>query len=159
MADYETAYAVYDSLCRALDEKGWAYDRNDNTLTINLIFDNDRNAIIDLRLKVNEQKQSLILVCPMLKDIPREKRTAVATAVVAANKNIVHGSFDFDYKNGKLGFRLSNIVRSDNIPESDFFHYIVLVSFNTINKYYIKFRRVIGQNLSFAEVKKLMSWR
>ena len=158
MAEPVTAYAVFENLCNALDEKGWVYERNDEALSINLIFDNDKNAIIDLRLKVNEQKQNMVLVCPMCKDIPREKRTSVALAVVAANKNIVHGSFDFDYKSGTLGFRLPNAIRSDKVPESEFFHYIVLVSFNTISKYYNKFRKVISQDLPFSEVKKLMAW-
>ncbi len=139
------AQATFKSLCEMLDEKKWHYSKDEENLVISCGARGD-DLPMDIRIEVDAERELILLLSPMPFVIPEEKRTAMAVAASCANHSILDGSFDFDYINGVIFFRLTSSYR-DSLIGKPVFEYILLCSCVTIDRFNDKFLMVAKSDM------------
>ena len=149
-AKIKQAKIVYKSLCDMLDEKSWRYKRLDDKLTIECGAQGD-DLPIQLRIEVDAERMLVVLLSQMPFAVAENRRSALAVAVSAANYNMVDGSFDYNYLNGNIVFRLTSCFR-DSLIGKDMLEYMVACSCYTIDDYNDKFLAVSKNNMSVSEI-------
>lgn len=144
------AQAVFRSVCEMLDEHGWHYSKDESEL---LISCNARGEDLpmEIRILINVDLQIVALYSQMPFKIPENRRKALAVAVSAANNSLVDGSFDYNYLNGNIVFRLTSSYR-DSLIGKDVFEYMLMCSFAMVDEYNDKFLMVAKQDMTNEEI-------
>ena len=146
------ARTVFGTLCEMLDSHGWRYDRDDEELVIKCGA-NGEDIPIDIKIKVNAEKQIVSLYSHLPFDVPEAERVTMALAVSAANLNMVDGSFDYNIGNGNILFRLTSSFRESLIGH-DMLEYMLFVSCSTVDNYNDKFLMLIKHVMSLEDFIK-----
>lgn len=133
----ERAQAVYNSLCRKLDEINWRYTRHDENLSIDCDARGD-DLPMSLVFRVNAEKSMLLLISRLPFTVPEDKRLDMAIASTVANYRLADGCFDYDIKSGNMYFRMTNSF-VDSMPGGEVFTYMLFCSCGTIDEYNDKF--------------------
>lgn len=151
------AKAAYKTLCEMLDGDDWHYEADAEELAITC---SARGEDLTMKLKVRVDPERLIisLYSPMPFAVPLERRKAAAIAVCAANRNIVDGSFDYDFTDGTICFRMTACYR-DSLIGKDLFEYLMYVSCATIDAYNDKFLMVAKSKMSVEEIIEFICGR
>lgn len=143
------AQTVYADFCTMLDEHDWKYDKADN-LVIETGARGDDLAM-DITIRVDADRQLVILHSPMPFVVPENMRKQMAVAVSRANHGMVDGDFDYDYESGKIYFRLTTSFR-DSLISKDVFEYVIGVSCSTIDDYNDKFLAVVKKEMTVEQI-------
>ena len=145
MADMQ-AMRAYATIIAMMDNDNLKYARDDENLHIDLGFDTD-----DLEVKIKfviDEERELVRVFSFLPfKFPEDKRVEGAVATCVANHGMVNGSFDYDFSDGELLFKLVNSYKGDSFSE-EAARYMLGVSVSTVDNYNDRF---------FALAKGLMS--
>ena len=149
-ANLKQAQTAFKSLCAMLDENDWHYEKDEEKLAIECSARGD-DLPMDITVHVDAERLLVILISHMPYKIPEDKRTALAVAVTLANNNMVDGSFDYDFLNGRILFRLTSSFR-DSLVSKEMFRYMLFVSCGTIDEYNDKFLIVAKKNMSMEEI-------
>ncbi len=144
------AQAAFRTLCEMLDERGWHYEKNPEELFISCSAQGD-DLPMEIRICVDAERQLILLLSHMPFNIPEDKRTALAIAVSAANNGMIDGSFDYDYQDGNIFFRMTSSFR-DSLVGKEAFEYMLYCSCYTIDRYNDKFLMVAKSNMSNEEI-------
>ena len=124
---------VFDTLCKALDNNSWKYQKDEADLSIECSARGD-DLPMDLYVKVDEDRKILLLLSNMPFVVSEDKRLDFAIAVSLINNVLVDGSFDFDIKTGHMFFRMTNSYIESVIGE-DLINYMLVCSCSTIDEY------------------------
>lgn len=135
--DMIKAREVYHTLLKMLDSINWTYDRNDEKLLIKSGVRGD-DLPVDFVMLVRPQNQVIQFISSLPFKISEDKRVEAAVAVCVANYNLVHGSFDYDIRDGEISFRLTSSYRDSKIGE-EMLKYMVMVAASTTDSYNDKF--------------------
>lgn len=144
------ARAAYRSLCEMLDEKDWHYKKDEEHLLVLCKAQGD-DLPMDIRIEVDAERSLVILLSNTPFNIPKDKRDALAVAVSAANCRIIDGSFDYNYLDGIILFRMTSSFM-DSLVGKEMFEYLLLVSCITIDRYNDKFLMVAKSDMSNEEI-------
>lgn len=144
------ARAAFRTLCEMLDEKDWHYKKDEEHLLIGCGAQGD-DLPMEIRIEVDAERSLVILLSNMPFQIPPEKRNALAVAVSAANYKIVDGSFDYNYLDGTILFRLTSSFM-DSLVGKEMFEYLLYVSCFTIDRYNDKFLMIAKSDMSNEEI-------
>jgi hypothetical protein len=148
------AKAAYKSLCEMLDDNGWRYDKDEQELAISCSAQGD-DLPIDIYMKVDAARNLVLLYSQLPFTVEENRRTELAVAVSVANYGIVDGSFDYDFKNGKILFRLTSSYKESLVGKA-MFEYMLFVSCNTIDHYNDKLLAVAKKDMSYEEIIQFM---
>lgn len=143
------AQTVYADFCTMLDEHNWKYDKADN-LVIETGARGDDLAM-DITIRVDADRQLVVLHSPMPFTVPENMRKQMAVAVSRANHGMVDGDFDYDYESGKIYFRLTTSFR-DSLISKEVFEYVIGVSCSTIDDYNDKFLAVVKKEMTIDQI-------
>ena len=135
--DQQLAKNVYETACRALDNRDWKYQRHDEDLTLTFGAKGD-DLPMDFVMIVNPKAQVISLISILPYKISEDKRVEASLAVNIANYGLINGSFDYDISDGEIRFRLCSSFR-DSLIGQELINYMVMVSASTIDKYNDKF--------------------
>lgn len=131
------AKAVFDTLCRSLDNRKWNYKKNEEELTVECgVQSEDLPIEISIKIDVDRRLAMLISHIPLV--VKEDKRLDAAIAVSAVNNMLVDGSFDYNIASGHMFFRMTNSFIESTISEEVFF-YMIFCSCQTIDEYNDKF--------------------
>lgn len=144
------AKAVFNSLCEMLDDKDWHYKKNESELKISCTAQGD-DLPIDIRIEVDAERMLIMLLSDMPFNVPEDRRTALAVAVSLANYGMVDGSFDYNYLNGNIIFRLTSCYR-DSLIGKNMLEYMLLCACFTIDKYNDKFLMIAKNDMTIEEI-------
>ncbi|MCH5350892.1 MAG: YbjN domain-containing protein [Clostridiales bacterium] len=144
------AKAVYGALCEMLNDRGWRYDKDEAGLSISCSAQGD-DLPIELHIRVDTQRNLVSLLSPMPFTVAPNRRDALALAVSRANNGMVDGSFDYDYVNGRIVFRMTSSYLESLIGKN-MFEYMLMCACYTIDEYNDKFLVVAKNEMSFAEI-------
>lgn len=133
----ERANTVFKKLCELLDGNKWSYTKDEENLKIDLTTRGE-DLPIDIRIKVDQERQLVLLLSPMPFIIPEDRRLDIAIATNAVNSIMVDGSFDFNVKNGSMFFRITNSFIESEIG-NEVLNYLLMVSCYSIDEYNDKF--------------------
>lgn len=150
MADekLERAQKVYGTLCSTLDSHEWHYKKNEEKLSIDCGAQGE-DLPMEITIKVDAERQLIMLLSHLPFVISEDKRLDVAIAVSAVNNKLVDGSFDYDIAAGHMFFRMtSSFIESD--IGNELFTYMLMVSCHTIDEYNDKFL-MLGKGMMSIE--------
>ena len=123
----------YQTLCNALDDHDWHYEKDDEQLTIECKAQGD-DLPMDIVIKIDPDRQLVMLLSHLPFVVSEEKRLDVAVATSVINYRLVDGSFDFDIGDGHMFFRMtSSYIESD--LDKEVFVYMLMCSCHTIDDY------------------------
>lgn len=148
--DLKQARAVYKALCDMLDERDWRYNKNETDLTILCGAQGD-DLPMQIIIEVDTTRQIVSLMSEMPFAVPEKRRAALAVAVSKANNGMVDGSFDYNYLNGKIVFRMTSSYRESLIGKN-LFAYMLECACYTIDEYNDKFLMVAKTEMSINEI-------
>ena len=139
MADekLERAQKVYETMCNTLDSLEWNYQKNEENLSIRCGAQGD-DLPMDISIRVDADRQLIILLSLLPFVVSEEKRLEVAIATSVANNGLVDGSFDFDVTDGHMFFRMTSSFIESEIG-NELFAYMIMVSCHTIDDYNDRF--------------------
>ena len=148
--ELKQAQSVYKALCQMLDDLKWTYEKHDEELTIKCTARGE-DLPMDITVEIDQNRKLITLISSMPFTVPEEHRNAIAVAVSKANYGMVDGSFDYNYTNGRILFRMTSSYRESLIGKR-LFEYMIMVSCHTIDEYNDKFFFVSKNNMSTEEI-------
>lgn len=151
----KNALIAYSSLCKMLDEEGWTYDKHDDELTIDLTVTGE-DLPMESTIEIDRERQTVIMMSPMPFKVPKDKRFDLAIAVSIANYGMVDGSFDYDFLQGEISFRITSSF-IDSMLGKDLFKYMTFTAFSTIDRYNDKFLKIASTKMTVEEIVKFLN--
>lgn len=100
------ARAMFAELLHALDEMGRHYEKDVENLVVNCGLDGD-DMPIELALRIDRERELAILLSPLPFEVPENSREEFALVAAALNRGEADGFFDYDYRYGRLVFRMT----------------------------------------------------
>lgn len=133
----EKAKKVFSTVCEALDDHDWHYEKDDDGLLITCGARGE-DLPIDIAIKISVGRQSVLLLSRMPFTVPDEHRLDFAVAVSVVNNRLVDGCFDYDVKNGHIAFRMTSSFIESTLSK-EVFSYMLFCSCQTIDDFNDKF--------------------
>lgn len=133
----QNARTVYKTLCSMLDAKELVYDKHEDDLVVTLTMHGD-DIPINLIINVDAKRELIRLLSPIPVVFEGDKKVDGAIATCQANYKLADGSFDYNFKEGKVLFRMTSSYIGSLISE-DLLEYMVGVACYTIDDYNDKF--------------------
>lgn len=144
------AKAVYAALCEMLDEHEWHYQKDEEHLTVSCGAQGE-DLPIEIRIEVDIKRRLIVLLSQLPFVVGEKRRAAMAVAVSKANDGMVDGSFDYDYLDGRLVFRMTSSYR-DSLIGKELFNYMLMCTCVTVDRYNDKFLMVAKNDMSFEQI-------
>ncbi len=131
------ANQVYRTLCDALDERGWSYEKEEEQLLVH--FGVRKNDVpIKILILVDADRQLIRVMSPIGFPMEQDKRLEGAIACTVASYGMVDGNFDCDVSDGSIVYRLTASYRGSKIGKG-LFHYLIECTCATVGDYNEKF--------------------
>lgn len=110
------AREVYRTVCAALDNRDWRYEKVEDELLVHFRVSGD-DLPMQFIIQADADRQLLRLHSPMTFKISEAKRLDGAIAATAASYGMALGSFDYDLSDGTISFRLNSCFRDSTLGE------------------------------------------
>ena len=127
------AKEAYNTLCRALDNIGWKYNKIEDELKI-MFGVGGEDIPMNFLVIIDAERQLVRLLSLLPFQMKSDKRVEGALATCIINYLLADGSFDFDLDEGHIMFRLTASFRESLLGE-ELFKYMVSIACHTIDKY------------------------
>lgn len=128
---------VYATLCQALDERDWRYDRVEKDLVVRFGV-NGEDIPIQFVILVDAERQMVRCMSMLPFKMSESKRIEGAIAACAASYGMADGSFDYDVTDGTLFFRMTASFRESRVGTA-LFSYLIDCSCAMVDRYNDKF--------------------
>lgn len=151
MADQQNnknAETVFQTLCEALDDRNWKYDKVPEKFLVHFGVRGD-DIPMDFIVYIDPEKELIRMLSEMPFVFGEERRLEGAIATCQATYKLVDGSFDYDFKTGKILFRMTSSFRGSLISK-ELIEYMIACSCVTVDEYNDKFL-MIGKGLLSIE--------
>ena len=149
------AKATYDTLCEMLKERDWHYESDEDNFTI-MCGARGEDLPMEIRIQVDPERLIVTLLSQMPFSVPEDKRVEMALAVSAINFSLVDGSFDYNFVDGTMLFRMTSSYR-ESLVGKDMFEYMLYVSCKTIDDYNDKFLMIIKEKMTLEDLVKFIA--
>lgn len=131
------AKQLYASLCEQLDEMKLIYDKHEKDLVITFGLRGE-DIPMQFVLNIDAERQLIRLLSLLPVKFEEDKRVDACIATCEANCRIVDGSFDFDYEDGSIIFRMTSSFL-DSLISKDLFAYMIVIGSRIVDEYNDKF--------------------
>ena len=149
------AQATYDTLCEMLKERDWHYESDEDNFTI-MCGARGEDLPMEIRIQVDPERLIVTLLSQMPFSVPEDKRVEMALAVSAINFSLVDGSFDYNFVDGTMLFRMTSSYR-ESLVGKDMFEYMLYVSCKTIDDYNDKLLMIIKEKMTLEDLVKFIA--
>lgn len=133
----KNAKTVFATMCSMFDKNDWRYEKDEEKLTAQF---NVSGEDIPMRfvafIDVDRQLIRVISVLPF--KFAEDKRVEGAIATCQANYKIADGSFDYNFDDGTVVFRMTTSFR-DSLISEDLIGYMIQFSCLIVDKYNDRF--------------------
>ena len=147
----ERSKKVYATLCEALDERNWKYEKVDDDLLVHFSVNGD-DLPIQYIIFVDVDRQLIRLLSHMSFDMSEDKRIDGAIATCHATYGLRDGSFDYDLSDGKIVQRMTSAFLDNEVPVS-VIQYMIDFTGAVVDKYNDKF---FALNKGFLTIEKFL---
>ena len=145
---------AFDTLCAALDERRWYYDKDKEQFKLN-VKANGQDLFMELDICCDRDKRIVTLISHLPFTVPEERRVEMAQAISYVNAYLGEGSFDYHYKKGLLCYRMASSYRGSVLSRAAFDR-MIMMSFSTVDQYNDKLLLYSLGSISLGEfVKKI----
>ena len=146
------AQQVYKDLCDKLDEMKLRYTKHEKDLVITFTVTGD-DLPMQFVLNIDAKRELIRLISPLPVQFTGEKKVEACIATSQANYTLADGSFDFDFKEGTIYFRMTSSY-VDSLISKDLFAYMISVACLTVDEYNDKFLMLSKGMLALEEFFK-----
>lgn len=153
--EIKQAQTIFKTICERLDDMDWQYEQNEEELFIDCTVQGE-DFPMDLQIKVDTIRQIVVLISPMPFIVPENRRTSLAIAASVINSNLIVGSFDFDFLQGNIAFRVTTSYR-DSLISKKLFGYMFMSACNTIDEFNDKLFMISKKDMSLAEIVEFIN--
>lgn len=143
------AREVFATLCRAIENGGWHYDKMEQELAVYFRVQGE-DVPMQFVVRVDPERQLVRLMSPLPFKMSEARRMEGAIAACVASYGLPDGSFDYDLADGEIAFRMTASYRESQIGEG-LFHYMLACSCVTVDKFNEKFLAIDSGSLSLAD--------
>ena len=148
----KSAKLVYQTLCEALDERGWNYKKEEEKLLVHFGVRGD-DLPMDFIVFVDDKRDILRLLSPMDYKFPEDKRVEGACAACIASYGMANGNFDYDLSDGRVAFRINTYFKG-SLLSKNLINYMISCAVAMVDKYNDKFFMIGKGMLSLADFIK-----
>ena len=142
----KNADAVFKTLCETLDDRHWKYDAHPEDNVVHFIVGGE-DIPMEFVIHVDPEKELVRMLSQLPFTFSEAKRIEGAIATCQATFKLADGSFDYDFKTGRILFRMTSSFRGSLISK-ELLAYMVDCSCYTVDAYNDKFlmidRGVLG---------------
>ncbi len=128
---------VYNALCKAIDNIGYRYEKNDDSLSVSISLQGD-DLVIEIAISVNEQLQLIQLFSPGVFLCPEDKLSDMTAAVNNVNCILGEGNFEYDTKYRRVVFKLTESYNNRDV-NNEFVKHLLWVLIYVVDLYNDKF--------------------
>ncbi|MCH5350629.1 MAG: YbjN domain-containing protein [Clostridiales bacterium] len=123
------AQREFDSVCAALTERGWDYDKDKENYSLGFLSDG-KEMRFSITVKINPELKvvSVYVILPFL--APKDKEGQLAVALALINDEVVHGNFEYDGAAERVIFRASTSYLDSSL-DKDVYFYLIAAAFST----------------------------
>ena len=146
------AKALYKTLCSTLDHMQWKYNCEEDEFVVRTSAIGD-DLSMKLMMKIDAERQVMYLKSPMPFAIHENVRDVMGKAVLIANYSMLNGSFEFDFSDGYLAFKMV-VPYMQSIISEEVCKYMILLSCNMTDKFNDKFQALAEGRMNLAEFEK-----
>ena len=152
MSKEKEAKALYNTLCETLNNMKWTYTKEEEKLIVRTSAVGD-DLSMKLMIKIDAERQVMYLKSPMPFAIPEYTRDFLGKAVLIANYSMLNGSFEFDYSDGYLAFKMV-VPYMESIISEAVCKYMIVLSCSMTDKFNDKFQALSEGRMSLADFEK-----
>lgn len=127
------AKQVYNDLCRAIENREWKYDKDEENLAVYFGVSGE-DFPMQFVLNVDVERQLLRVMSPLPFKFGEDNRIEGAIATCVASNNMLDGSFDYNLNDGAIIFRMTASFRDSVIGEG-LFQYMISASCAAVDYY------------------------
>ena len=146
------AKSLYKTLCNTLDKMKWTYDKEEENLIIRTGAVGD-DLSMKIMIRIDAERQVMYLKSPMPFAIPQNKRETVGKAVLLANYSMLNGSFEFDFSDGYLAFKMV-VPYMESIISEAVCKYMIVLSCTMTDKFNDKFKKLVDGEMTLEEFQR-----
>ncbi|MBO4982484.1 MAG: hypothetical protein J6D23_00355 [Clostridia bacterium] len=143
----DNAFKVLDTLCTAIDNRGWSFDCDAQELTINFQVTGE-DFPMDFIITIDVDCQLISFFSPLPFKMSNKKRIDGAIAVCAASCGLVDGNFIYNIEDGSIVFKQTSLFINSEIGE-DLLQYMIENACSVVDKYNDKF---LALSKGFADI-------
>lgn len=144
------AKSAFDACCEALDKRGWVYDKDEEKLRIDVGVTGE-DLPMDFIVRFDPEYQIIKLQSLLPFKMNEEKRVEGAIAINSINFSLADGSFDYDFGDGSIAFRLTSSFRGSLIDD-DLLSYMIDISCHTIDEYNDRLLMLSKGKISWSDI-------
>lgn len=138
------AARVYETLCTALDNRDWTYEKEEERLIVRFSVTGE-DIPMRMIVLVDADRQLIRLFSFMPFKMPEDKRIEGAIATCVASYALSDGGFGYDIASGEIVFKITASFRESMIGDGLFQH-MISCACSVVDAYNDKFL-AIGKGL------------
>ena len=146
------AKALYKTLCQTLDNMKWKYNREEENFIVRTSAVGD-DLSMKLMIRIDAERQVMYLKSPMPFNIHENVRDLMGKAILIANYSMLNGSFEFDFSDGYLAFKMV-IPYMESIISEAVCKYMIVLSCSMTDKFNDKFQAISEGRMTLSEFEK-----
>ena len=143
------AAKVYQTLCDAIDARGWRYQKEEEKMLVHFGVSGD-DIPMRFVIVVDAERQLIRLMSPLDFKICEAKRMEGAIATCVASYGLADGSFDYDLSDGTIVFRMTASFRESVIGEG-LFQYMISCACSMVDEYNEQFLAIDKGMMSITD--------
>ena len=149
MSDIIHARNVYETLCSALDHRGWRYQKEADDLVVMFGVNGD-DLPMKFLIMIDSERQLIRLLSPLTFNFDDDKKVDAAIACCVASYKMAAGSFDCDLASGRVTFRMTSAFENSTVSE-ELFNYLIDCSCAMVEEYNDKFEAISKGDISISD--------
>lgn len=149
------AKALYKTLCQTLDNMKWHYNKEEENFIIRTSAVGD-DLSMKIMIRIDAERQVMYLKSPMPFNIHENVRDLMGKAILIANYSMLNGSFEFDFSDGYLAFKMV-IPYMESIISEAVCKYMIVLSCSMTDKFNDKFQALSEGRMTLSEFEKFAS--
>lgn len=146
------AKVTFDALCEMLDEHGVHYEKNTDELFVHFYMNGD-DIPMEVVAAVDAERDLVRILSPLPFAFSEAKRLEGAIATCQANYRMADGSFDYNFRDGKILFRMTSSYK-ESLLSKELLGYMIACSAFTVDNYNDKFLMIDKGLLSLDDFIK-----
>ena len=144
-----SAQRVFQTVCKALDELGFRYEKDEENFTTKVLYTaDDIPCNFALFLGKNWEFIEIVEFLPFTCEVG--KFIDLAFAVSATNATLADGSFWLDITDGTSAFKLTSVYQ-DSLISTDLIKYMIEITLYTVDKYSEKLYNLTTNEITLQE--------
>ena len=130
--DIYYANEAYKTVCAALDDMGWTYQKDEEKLMVSFGV-NGENIPMTVGIVCNLDMQILQLISFMPFNAPSHRMSELASSICVINYRLAMGSFDLSLDDGTIMFKLSSSFR-ETLISTELVRSLIYVVCSTVDE-------------------------